>query len=71
MLDKLIEEGRLLHQRIEEHFRSGPDALPPEERISVPRLQRSVACLKRRTFDVHYYRELISGPRESNAIRPK
>jgi uncharacterized protein (TIGR02391 family) len=39
MLDKLIEEGRLLRQRIEEHFRSGPDALPPEERISVPELE--------------------------------
>ena len=39
MLDKLIEEGRQLRQRIEEHFRSGPDALPPEERISVPELE--------------------------------
>jgi hypothetical protein len=29
MVDKLIEEGRLLRQRIEEHFRSGPDALLP------------------------------------------
>jgi uncharacterized protein (TIGR02391 family) len=39
ILEKLIEEGRLLRQRIEEHFRSGPDALPPGEQISIPELE--------------------------------
>ena len=39
MLDKLIDEGRLLRLRIEEHFKAGPDALPPEERISIPELE--------------------------------
>jgi uncharacterized protein (TIGR02391 family) len=39
MLEKLIEEGRLLRRRIEEHFKSGPDALPPGERISIPELE--------------------------------
>jgi uncharacterized protein (TIGR02391 family) len=39
MLDELIAEGRLLHQRIAKHYEPGPDALLPEERITVPELE--------------------------------
>src|SRR5437870_3697220 len=39
MLDDLIAEGRLLHQRIAKHYEPGPEALPPEERITVAELE--------------------------------
>ncbi len=39
MLDALIKEGRLLHDRIQKHYDPGHDALPPEERITVAELQ--------------------------------
>jgi uncharacterized protein (TIGR02391 family) len=39
MLDELIAEGRLLRQRIAKHYEPGPEALPPEERITVPELE--------------------------------
>jgi hypothetical protein len=39
LLDALIKEGRLLRESIAKHFEgSGPDALPPEEQVSVAEL---------------------------------
>ncbi len=39
MLDELIKESRLLHERIVKHYEPGPEALPPEERITVAELE--------------------------------
>jgi hypothetical protein len=47
MLDELIAEGRSPRQRIAKRYTPEPEALPSEERITVPELEAWYKCVSR------------------------